>query len=154
MHRCWWILQWPRQYVDAGFLSPLLLSAQLHRRTVSLVLEPLTPTRANRRVSLRQSGVRRSRRCGTGSGAAPPAGTRSKPATSTAAKSELVAGHGLYRMIGYLSVSADTIGELEAASGEIESLAQRSQLEVARLSGEHDQAFAAAALPLGPRTLR
>ena len=63
-------------------------------------------------------------------------------------EAELVAGHGLYRMIGFLSASADDLSELEAASGEIESLAQRSQLEVARLSGEHDQAFAAAALPL------
>ena len=51
-------------------------------------------------------------------------------------------------MLGFLSVSADDLAELEAASGEIESLAQRSQLEVARLSGEHDQAFGAAALPL------
>ena len=56
LHRCWWILQWPRQYVDVGFLTPLLLSAKV-RRTISLVLEPLPPTRANRRVSLRQSGV-------------------------------------------------------------------------------------------------
>ena len=28
VHRCWWVLQWPRQYVDAGFLSPLLLSVR------------------------------------------------------------------------------------------------------------------------------
>ena len=60
----------------------------------------------------------------------------------------LVSGHGMYRMLGFLSVSADDLVQLEAASGEIDSLAQRSQLEVARLSGEHDQAFGAAALPL------
>ena len=64
-------------------------------------------------------------------------------------ESEMVAGHGLYRMLGFLSVSASDLAELEAASGEIESLAQRSQLEITRLSGEHDQAFGAAALPLG-----
>jgi hypothetical protein len=63
-------------------------------------------------------------------------------------ESELVSGHGMYRMLGLLSVSTDDLVQLEAASGEIESLAQRSQLEVARLSGEHDQAFGAAALPL------
>ena len=51
-------------------------------------------------------------------------------------------------MLGYLSVSAQDQAELETASGEIEALAQRSQLEVARLSGQHDQAFGAAALPL------
>ena len=147
VHRCWWILQWPRQYVDAGFLSPLLLSARV-RRTVSLVLEPLPPTRANRRVSLRQSGVssesvmrqrfkrRTTRRHEVEAG------------DVDRRESELVSGHGLYRMLGFLSVSARDLAELETASGEIESLAQRSQLEIARLSGEHDQAFGAAALPL------
>jgi hypothetical protein len=147
VHRCWWILQWPRQYVDAGFLSPLLLSSQF-RRTVSLILEPLTPTRANRRVTVKQSGVmsesalrqrfkrRTTRRHEVEAG------------DIDRRESELVSGHGMYRMLGLLSVSTDDLVQLEAASGEIESLAQRSQLEVARLSGEHDQAFGAAALPL------
>ena len=148
VHRCWWILQWPRQYVEAGFLSPLLLSSQF-RRTVSLILEPLPPTRANRRVSLKQSSVvsestmrQRFRRRTT---------RRHEVEASDVDRreSEMVAGHGLYRMLGFLSVSANDLTELEAASGEIESLAQRSQLEITRLSGEHDQAFGAAALPLG-----
>lgn len=147
VHRCWWILQWPRQYVEAGFLSPLLLSSQ-SRRTVSLILEPLPPTRANRRVNIKQSG------------ASSDSAMRHKFRRRTTRRheveasdldrreSEMVAGHGLYRMLGLLSVSAADLAELEAASGEIESLAQRSQLEIARLSGEHDQAFGAAALPL------
>lgn len=147
IHRCWWILQWPRQYVEAAFLSPLLLSSR-YQRTVSIILEPLSPSRANRRVTIRQSGVtseaalrQRFRR----------RTTRRQEVEATDVdrrESELVAGHGLYRMLGLLSVSAVDLTELEAASGEIESLAQRSQLEIARLSGEHDQAFGAAALPL------
>jgi hypothetical protein len=147
VHRSWWVLQWPRQYVDAGFLSPLLLGA-LHRRTVSIVLEPLTPTRANRRVSLRQSGVtsesalrHRFRRRTTHR-------QHVEASDVDRREAELVAGHGLYRMIGYLTTTADTLEDLEAASGDIEALAQRCQLELARLSGEHDQAFAVAALPL------
>lgn len=147
LHRCWWVLQWPRQYVDAGFLSPLLLSSQ-HRRTVSIILEPLSPSRANRRVTVRQSGVtseavmrqrfkrRTTRRHEVEAG------------DLDRRESELVAGHGLYRMLGFISVSASDLPGLEVASGEIESLAQRSRLEIARLSGEHDQAFGVAALPL------
>ena len=128
-------------------MSPLLLGA-VHRRTVSLILEPLSPTRANRRVTLRQSGVtsesalrHRFRRRTT---------RRHEVEASDVDRreAELVAGHGLYRMIGYLTTTADTLEQLEAASGEIEALAQRCQLELARLSGEHDQAFAVAALPL------
>ncbi|QGN34480.1 SCO6880 family protein [Microlunatus sp. Gsoil 973] len=147
VHRCWWILQWPRQYVDSAFLSPLLLSSQ-HQRTVSIILEPLSPSRASRRVTLKQSGVtseaamrKRFRR----------RTTRLHEVEATDVdrrESELVAGHGLYRMLGFLSVSSPDLADLEVASGEIESLAQRSQLEITRLPGEHDQAFAVAALPL------
>lgn len=147
VHRCWWIRQWPRSYVDAGFLAPLLLSARV-RRTVSVILEPLPPSRANRRVNLRQSGVssesamRHRFRRRTTRRHEVEAGDLDRRET------ELVSGHGLYRMLGFLSVTAADLAGLETASGEIEALAQRSQLEVARLSGEHDQAFAAAALPL------
>lgn len=147
VHRCWWVLQWPRQHVEAGFLSPLLLSSQ-YRRTISLIFEPLSPTRANRRVTVKQSGVlsesvlrQRFRRRTTRR-------QEVEAGDVDRRESELVAGHGLYRMLGFVSVSADDLSQLEGASGEIESLAQRSHLEVARLSGEHDQAFGAAALPL------
>ena len=127
---------------------PAAAVGALHRRTVSIVLEPLTPTRANRRVSLRQSGVtsesalrHRFRRRTTHR-------QHVEAGDVDRREAELVAGHGLYRMIGYLTTTADTLEDLEAASGEIEALAQRCQLELARLSGEHDQAFAVAALPL------
>lgn len=147
VHRCWWILQWPRQEVESGFLSPLLLSSQ-HRRSVSLIFEPLNPTRANRRVTVKQSGVlsesslrQRFRRRTTRR-------HEVEAGDIDRRESELVAGYGMYRLLGFVSVSAQDEAELEVASGEIESLAQRSSLEVARLSGEHDQAFGAAALPL------
>ena len=62
---------------------------------------------------------------------------------------ELVSGHAMPRVIVLLSTSAPTLEELEAASDEIERLAQQSALDVVRLYGEHDQGFGAAALPLG-----
>ena len=147
VHRCWWVMQWPRRHAQSGFLAPLLLSSQ-YRRTVSVVLEPITPSRANRRVGVKQSNA-------VGEGA-----LREKFRRRTTRRQqveagdvnrredELVAGHGMYRMLGFVSVSARDLAELEAASGDIESLGQRSQLELVRLSGEHDQAFGAAALPL------
>ena len=60
---------------------------------------------------------------------------------------ELVAGHGMPRVIIYISTTAASLDELEEQSAEIERVAQQSSIEAVRLVGEHDQAFAAAALP-------
>lgn len=148
VHRCWWILEWPRRDTPAGFLQPLLLSST-RQRTVSLILEPLRPTTANRRVNVSASSViseqavrdkikkRTTRR------------QQVEASDTERREDDLVSGHGMYRMLGFVSVSAPDRDQLEFASGEIESLAQTSRLEVARLSGEHDQAFGCAALPLG-----
>ena len=48
-----------------------------------------------------------------------------------------------------MTVSAATRSELEDACAQVEQAAVRSVLEVRRVYGEQDQAFAAAALPLG-----
>lgn len=58
-----------------------------------------------------------------------------------------VAGHGDYRFTGYLTVTAPTLVELGNACGEVEQAAHQSLLELRRLYGEQDAAFAAA-LPL------
>ena len=63
-------------------------------------------------------------------------------------ESELTAGHGILRVIGLVSVSAPTPGELDAAVAQIEQAAIQSSCETRRLVGQQAQAFTAAALPL------
>lgn len=153
LHRTWWVMQWPRKEVLAGFMQPVVLSTTC-RRTVSLTFEPMSSQQGNRRVStklnktsgddeLRKKFKRRT--------------TRRHVVESqdmNRREDELLDGAGLFRMIGYISTSAtdNDAGDpdfdaLAHQSGEIERLAQQSSLEIRRLYGEHDQAFAAAALP-------
>ena len=61
---------------------------------------------------------------------------------------ELVRGHTEYRYTGWITVTAATRDELEAACALIEQAAVRSALEVRRVYGEVDQAFLVGALPL------
>jgi hypothetical protein len=55
---------------------------------------------------------------------------------------ELVAGHGQYRFTAYLTVTGTSRVELEEACGQVEQAAHACLLEIRRLYGEQDQAFA------------
>lgn len=147
VHRTYWIMEWPRREVPAGFLSPLLLETNC-RRAVSLVMEPIPPSRASRMIETRQTTA-------TGEEAARRRiGRRITRRQQTEAsdidrrESELVNGYGLYRTVGFVTVSAADMAELELSCGEVESAAQRSNVELTTLVGEQDQGFLAAALPL------
>jgi hypothetical protein len=61
---------------------------------------------------------------------------------------ELVRGHTEYRYTGWITVTATTRNELDAACATVEQAAVRSALEVRRVYGEVDQAFLRAGLPL------
>jgi len=61
---------------------------------------------------------------------------------------ELVRGHTEYRFTGWVTVTADTAEQLDAACALVEQAAVRSALVVRRVYGEVDQAFTVAALPL------
>ena len=61
---------------------------------------------------------------------------------------ELVAGHAEYRYTGYVTVSATTLTELEDGCARLESTARQAHLELRRLYGQQDSAFAAT-LPAG-----
>jgi hypothetical protein len=68
--------------------------------------------------------------------------------TAARREQELADGHADYRLAGYVTVTAGSPDELEAACGEIEQAAQQSFLELRRLHGRQDVAFTWT-LPLG-----
>ena len=154
VHRTWWVTEWPRRVVESGFLMPLLLSTTC-RRSISLIFEPLPTVEAKRAVNRKISSLmaerglrhrlqRRTRRH-----------EEVEEMDQERREDELVAGHGMCRMLGLISTTAlvndegeDVNDALDRQSAEIERLAARSSIEIARLYGEHDQAFGAAALPL------
>ena len=148
LHATFWVAEWPRMNVHAGFLTPLLLGSGV-RRTMTVIAEPLSPSKANREV--RKAKVNR---------AADDEARRKMKQTKTqrseredeevhAREAELVNGHGDYRFLGLITVSGPTQAELEDACGAVEQAAAKSLLEIRRLYGEQDEAFGIAALPLG-----
>lgn len=155
VHRTWWVTEWPRREVEAGFMMPLLLSTTC-RRSISWVFEPVPTIEAKRAINRKISNLNAER------------GLRARLQRRTRRheeveemdqhrrEDEIVAGHGMCRMLGFISTTAvvdpgtgqDENEMLDRQSGEIERLAARSSIEISRLWGEHDQGFGAAALPL------
>lgn len=147
VHRTWWISEWPRREAPAGFLAPLMLQSTA-RRTVSIVLEPITPEKANRRIGAKAVDAAAEGHVRNRIGRRTTRKQQIEAGQLERREDELVAGHGMFRMVGFVSTSADDLDQLAVQAREIERLCNVASLEPAVLYGEQDQGFAAAALPL------
>jgi hypothetical protein len=146
-HAVYWVQEWPRSEVHVGFLQPLLLAPGA-RRALSLIAEPLSPTKALRdirraKVEHAADAEQRAR-----IGRLEDETTRAEATDLVRREQELVAGHGDLRFVGLLTVSAASPAELDAACAATESAAAQALCEIRRLVGQQGQAFAAGAVPL------
>lgn len=145
-HATYWIAEWPRVDVGPEFLAPLLLGSV--RRTLSVVMEPLSPSRAVRQAERARtadvSDAELRRRGGFLSTA-----RRAKEAElATRREAELADGHASFRFAGYVTVTAAGVEELASACDATEQAASQCRLELRRLYGEQERALACT-LPLG-----
>jgi hypothetical protein len=139
-HATYHVREWPRIEVGPGFMAPLLLDAG-NPRTVSMTLEPVPAAQAARELrraltsdvsddSLREKG-----------GWLPSFRQQREQENVLRAERELTDGHASYRFSGYVTVSATSVDDLEAACAELEQAASRSQLELERLAAQQALAF-------------
>lgn len=147
LHAVYWVAEWPATPVEAAWCYPLLALGGI-RRTVSVTAVPIPPSKSLRQVRSGRTAKR-----------ADDAQRRRLGQTETAQddeeyealerrERELVHGHTEYQFTGWVTVTATTADELEAACSNVEQAAVRSVLEIRRVYGEVDQAFTVAALPL------
>jgi type VII ESX secretion system EccE translocon-like protein len=146
-HRTYWILEWPRVEVPAGFLQPLLLNSR-YRRSLSLIMEPVPARRALRDADITASHLEGERRWRRKVGRRDRHRDTQEAAANERRESELTAGYGTYRFLGLITVTAATLTELDLACADVQSLAAQSRLETVPLILQQDQAFFAGALPL------
>lgn len=146
-HAVYWIASWPRMQVQAAWLYPLLVLGGV-RRTVSLTAEPIAPSQSFREVRSAKVQKVTDEAQRERLGQVETALDDEEHASLLRRERELVQGHVEFRFVGYVTVSAASESELEESCAQIEQAAVRSVLEIRRVYGEQDQAFAAAALPL------
>jgi hypothetical protein len=147
-HATYWIREWPRIAVRPDFLEPLILRTRA-LRTLSLVMEPVSPERAQREVERQRTHALSDQATRERHGFMTSRRREHEIEQVLTREDELASGHEELRFTGYLAVSAPSVYELELACKEVQRQASRARLQVVRLAGEQAGAFTCAALPLG-----
>lgn len=145
-HATYWVAEWPRVDVGPDFLAPLLIGAV--RRSVSVVMEPVSPSRAVRLVEQARTADIADAELRRRGGFLSTARRAREEALVTRREEELADGHASFRFSGYVTVTAPTRDGLQAACEATEHAAGQCRLELRRLYGEQERGFACT-LPLG-----
>lgn len=146
-HATYWVAEWPRTDVGPDFLGPLLLSSDV-RRAVAVVMEPVSPLRAARRVEQSRTADIADAELRRRGGFLPTARRRREEEVLAHRETELADGHAPYRFTGYVTVTSEEVGALDDACTQVEQAAARSGLELRRCYGDQLRAFFCT-LPLG-----
>ncbi len=146
-HRTFWVSDFPRTEVGADFLAPLMLQS-LITRTISVVMEPIAPTKALREVEVAKTSFLADQDLRDKAGYVLNTTREREYAKLQQREEELADGHGAYRFSAYVTCSAKSEEELEYASQAVEQVSHQSHLVLRLLYGEQDTAFATM-LPLG-----
>ena len=138
-HSTYWIAEWPRVDVGPEFLSPLLLGSV--RRTVAVVMEPLSPARAVRQTERARTADVADAELRRRGGFLATARRAREAEVAVRREEELADGHASLRFSGYVSVSAPSREQLAAACDSTEHAASQCRLELRRLYGDQEEAF-------------
>jgi len=145
-HATFWIAEWPRLEVGPDFMAPLMVRTQ-RTRVVSLIMEPIDATKAQREVESAHTAYLSDEELRGRAGYIPSERRRREMQGVLRREQELADGFSEYRFAGYVTVTANSLEELDEASTEIEQAAQQARIELRRLFGEQDVAFSCT-LPL------
>ena len=146
LHVSYWISEWPRRPVPLDFLIPLVLQAGARAR-VSVCMEPISPISARRDLEAARTQQLADEQLRRRHGFRTPIDTHRQAETVERREAELADGHSEMAFCGHITVSAESVVELDSACGHIEEQARASGLDIRRMDGEHDLGFAAT-LPL------
>jgi hypothetical protein len=147
LHRCFWVAEWPRLEVPGDWLATLLLHPG-GIRTVTVVHEPVPPSRSRRAVDREATRLASDEDERVRRGFRVRAQHRRAESEVLARETEIVAGYAELRFAGVLTVTAFDQQALDDQAADWEQAAAQGGLELRALDGQHDLAFAAG-LPLG-----
>jgi hypothetical protein len=139
VHATFWIAEWPRTDVRSDFLAPLLLGSA--RATLSVVMEPLGPEKAVRKVEALRTADLADAELRRRSGFVSTARHSRESEVLARREAELADGHASFRCAGFLTVSAPSESDLVAACEVVQHAASQARLVVRRLYGDQASAY-------------
>lgn len=146
-HAVLWISEWPRSMVYPGFLSPILLSSGI-QRSFSLICTPMRSDQAARDIRKKKVEHISDQAQRAKIGQIEDASQTAEYHDVLQQEADLTAGHGILRYTGLITITAETIEDLDAYVAALEQAAIQANSETWILAGQHAKAFTAAALPL------
>ncbi|MFF8571596.1 SCO6880 family protein [Streptomyces sp. NPDC015408] len=151
-HATYWVENWPRTEMGAGFLHGIMFTAGV-RRSLSLIYVPQGLESALRDVQRKKAAIiadanERARR-----GQVDSEEDSVEYADVKTRERQLIAGHADVALTGLVTVTAETDALLDAACAQIETHAVTSGVDLRRLNYQQPDAFALSALPLARTAL-
>jgi hypothetical protein len=140
-HATFWVAEWPRTEVAPGFLNRLLLNGSVTRR-VSVVMAASGAAQAFREAETARTAGTADEELRRRAGFLATARRRREMESVVRREAELTDGHVAYRFSGYVTVSAESREALEEACSETLHIAHQCRLDLRRLVGLQDVAFA------------
>ncbi|MFG2430318.1 SCO6880 family protein [Streptomyces sp. NPDC048590] len=150
-HATYWVENWPRTEMGAGFLHGIMFTAGV-RRSLSLIYAPQGLESALRDVQRRKAAIiadasERARR-----GQVDSESDSVEYADVKTRERQLIAGHADVALTGLVTVTAENNALLDAACAQIETAAVTAGVDLRRLNYQQPEAFTVAALPLARTT--
>lgn len=142
-----WVHELPRRPVKANWLAPLLQQSDV-RRSISLVVEPLAPARAERSIRNQQLAAAGTIYAKQKHGLTVDARTHKELLAAQQLDEDLAEGAGYFRYTMLVCVTASDMDRLRRAVTSVRRRLTRIRCSAMVLYGEQDQGFFAAALPL------
>jgi hypothetical protein len=139
VHATFWVAEWPRTEVHSDFLAPLLLSPA--RATVSMVMEPLGPEKAMRKVEASRTADLADAELRRRSGFVSTARHARESEVLARREAELADGHASFRYAGFVTVSAPSEAELTVACDAVHHAAGQCRLLLRRLYGDQASGY-------------
>ncbi|MFD4322253.1 SCO6880 family protein [Streptomyces sp. NPDC058548] len=143
------VRNFPQSEVYATFLQPLLRPRSNARRSLTMVYEPIGPAKARQELARERTKRNAARQLRAKTGRAESEDERREAMTARAQDVARASGHGVVRLTALIAVTVTDLEQLETACAELQADASSAGLEVRRVWGAQDDAFAVAALPLG-----
>jgi hypothetical protein len=139
LHTTFWVAEWPRTDVRSDFLAPLLLGSA--RVTLSVVMEPLGPEKAVRKVEASRTADLADAELRRRGGFMSTARHSRESDVLVRREAELADGHASFRYSGFITVTARNDAEMDAACDVVQHATSQSRLVIRRLYGDQASAY-------------
>ena len=143
-----WISEWPRIAVPPDFLHPLVFAPGI-RRSLTLLARPVPTDQALRQIRREKTEAVADSAQKAKVGQLADLSDAQEYEDLLARERSVIAGHTDVEFTGFVTVTAPSLSDLEAATAAITRAAAQSACEVRPLYGNQLQGFVVAALPLG-----